>query len=357
MDFRELVSAPNPNPATRIIRVLLRLPAGLYWLAAQAKNWIYDWHLKSATQSGLPTISVGNLSVGGTGKSPVVAWLARELRNRKLRVAILSRGYHELQSGMNDEALELEQLLPDVPHLQHWDRIASAKVARDELDMQCLVLDDAFQHRRIARDLDIVLLDATDSASAQHVLPAGLYREPLSNLRRADMIILTRADQVPRAKIDRLRAKIKRHADHSLVVEATHKPQDLYRFPGETLDHHSLRDARVLAFCGIGNPNAFFTALESLGATIVDRMIWPDHHDYTQGDVAQMQKWAAGFPEVAWVVCTMKDSVKLQSAVLDGRPLVALRISLGLSSGDQEKLRGAVEQMLAQREHPSEEEG
>ncbi len=157
------------------------------------RNLAYDWGLLRSYRSPLPVISVGNLSVGGTGKSPCVAWIARWLRAHDIRVAILSRGYGQLDSGQNDEALELELQLPDVPHLQHWDRSASAVLAHEELEMQALLLDDGFQHRRMARDLDIVMIDATDPPSALHVLPGGLLREPLSALRRADVVLLSRA--------------------------------------------------------------------------------------------------------------------------------------------------------------------
>jgi tetraacyldisaccharide 4'-kinase len=172
-DWRRLLTDPHPSVRLRAVRLVLRAASLPYALAIRARNACYTRGWFSTTHSPLKVISVGNISVGGTGKSPMVAWLARWLRARQVRVAVLSRGYGQLDHGQNDEGLELELLFPDVPHLQHPDRLASAKLAEEELDMQCLVLDDGFQHRRLARDLDIVLLDATHPAPARRLLPAG----------------------------------------------------------------------------------------------------------------------------------------------------------------------------------------
>ena len=346
MDFRQLVSDPQPSVALRITRLGLTCLSWPYWLASQAKNWTYDLGWKSSYRSALPTISVGNLSVGGTGKSPVVAWLAKRLREDGLRVAILSRGYRQLGDGRNDEALELELMLPDVPHLQHWDRTHSAKVAEEELEMQCLLLDDAFQHRRMARDLDIVLLDATDAVSAQRVLPAGLYREPFRNLRRAHVVMLTRADQIPANQAQRLRDRVRRFNPDCLLIEATHAAKDLLVYPQRLESLQTLQGAPILAFCAIGNSQAFFRSLEKLGAQILDRKTWPDHHHFDQSDIQQLQQWPNQFPSARWAICTMKDSVKIQTASLSGIPLGALRIELGLESSAEKKLLEAIRETV-----------
>ncbi|MEM7557561.1 MAG: tetraacyldisaccharide 4'-kinase, partial [Planctomycetota bacterium] len=278
IDFRKLITTPKPNPTEFVLRGLLRLLSPLYWLAAKLKNIAYDRGWKETRTTPLPTISVGNLSVGGTGKSPVVAWIARELRQQGLRVAILSRGYGPLDDGRNDEALELELALPDVPHLQNPDRCQAAELAAEELEMQALVLDDAFQHRRIERHLDIVLIDATDPPGAQTVLPRGLYREPLSSLARADLVLLTRADQVSEVELERWHQKIARHCK-APVLRAKHGPQELLqvaREPRSILDsdgESTLRGKKLLAFCGIGNPDAFFQTLNGLGVELVDTRV------------------------------------------------------------------------------------
>lgn len=339
IDLRKLVVSRKPAWWQHAIRLALVPCAIPYWFAAQTKNWLFDTGIKTAHRSALPTISVGNLSVGGTGKSPTVAWVAGLLRKSGIRVAILSRGYGQLEHGQNDEALELEISLPDVPHLQHWDRVASSQIAEEEFEMEALLLDDGFQHRRLARDLDIVLIDASEPPRARRVLPWGLFREPFSNLKRAQVVILTRVEHAQPSELDSLRGKIERIAGDSLRLEASFVPKRLYQFPGSKSDCGELQGRRVLAFCGIGNPAAFFSSLtDRLGAALLDTRIWPDHHAYSREDVERLGAWAEEHDSVDFIVCTMKDVVKLQVAELRGIPLLALQIELELPPEDEKAL-------------------
>src|SRR5207244_2544053 len=148
---------------------------------------------KRVERAGVPVVSVGNLTLGGTGKTPCVEYVCRFYRGLDLLVAILSRGYGA-EHGPNDEALVLEEDLPDVPHLQGADRVALARVAVEELESEVLVLDDGFQHRRLGRDLDIVLLDALEPFGLGRLFPPGLLREPVGSLRRAGVVVLSGAD-------------------------------------------------------------------------------------------------------------------------------------------------------------------
>ncbi|MEC8555535.1 MAG: tetraacyldisaccharide 4'-kinase [Planctomycetota bacterium] len=344
IDFRKLITTPKPNPTEFGLRGLLRLLCPLYWIAAKLKNVAYDRGWKTAHPTPLPTISVGNLSVGGTGKSPVVAWIARELRQQGLRVAILSRGYGQLDDGRNDEALELELALPDVPHLQNPDRCQAAELAAEELEMQAIVLDDAFQHRRIERHIDIVLVDATDPPAAQSVLPRGLYREPLSSLARADLVLLTRSDQVSDEALKRWQKKIARHCE-APILHAKHGPQELQQVGRgaqsifDSAGDSTLRGKKVLAFCGIGNPGAFFQTLKGLGVELVDTRVWPDHHAYEADDIQALAQWVQEHSDAEEVICTVKDWVKVQTSQLAGKDLIALSIQLQLSQEDQQLLR------------------
>lgn len=346
VDLRQLVTNRNPSLALTGLRLALRVLCLPYLVVVQCRNWAYDLRLKTPYRSRLPVISVGNLSVGGTGKSPTVAWLARWLRHRRIRVAILSRGYGALDNGQNDEALELELQLPDVPHLQHWDRIASAKLAEEELDMQLLLLDDGFQHRRMQRDLDIVLLDASDPPAANWPLPAGLLREPMRSLKRADAVLFTRADQADPAELARLERMVKRRAPQAVLLRACHRPSHLWSLAAGSNDLAQLKGKRVLAFCGIGNPQSFFSSLAQLSATVVDSMVWPDHHGYETDDVNKMCRWVEAHPQAELVVCTMKDWVKLQTEQLGSLPLGAVAIELFFLSG-QNELEIRLEEMLA----------
>ena len=166
-----------------------------YGAAVQAHNLAYDRGWLRVVRVPAPVVCVGNLTVGGTGKTPFVEHVAGFYRRRDVRVAVLSRGYGA-ETGPNDEALVLEENLPDVPHLQGKDRVALAFSAIEELDSELLVLDDGFQHRHLGRDLDLVLIDATAPWGYGRLLPRGLLREPRRGLRRAHLIALTRCDQV-----------------------------------------------------------------------------------------------------------------------------------------------------------------
>ncbi len=350
-DWRHVLTDPQPKLRTRVLRWALRLASLPYGLVMLGRNAAYDWKWLKATHSPLVTISIGNLSVGGTGKSPMVAWLARWLRDRHIRVAVLSRGYGQLDSGLNDEALEFELRFPDVPHLQHADRVASAKLAEEELEMQVLLLDDGFQHRRLARELDIVLLDATHPTTALRLLPAGLMREPLSSLSRAAVVVLTRADQVSGEQLSKLEGQLVRYAPQATRVTARHRPASLFVHPEQQRDIQMLHGMDVLAFCAIGNPESFFRSLTELGANVLDRRTWPDHHAFTAEELSHCEAWCQAYPTARMVVCTMKDWVKIQESRLGGVELAALQIEMELISGRAE-LENRLELLLQQIDKP-----
>jgi tetraacyldisaccharide 4'-kinase len=319
-----------------------------YGLLVRARNLLYDRRWLRIHQAAVPVVSVGNLSVGGTGKTPCVEYVAGFYRNLDLRVAILSRGYGA-EGGRNDEALLLEDNLPDVPHLQSPDRIAMATVAVEELDSEILVLDDAFQHRRLARDLDVVLLDATAPWGYAGLLPRGLLREPPSGLRRAGVVILTRCDQVASEQRDRLRAEVNRLAPQVPVAEATHQPVGLVNGT-ESADIDILRNRPVAAFCGLGNPDAFRRTLLDLGSQICAFRAYPDHHPYSRADVDDLEAWARGLPKDVLILTTQKDLVKLRLARLADRPLWAVRVRLAVGAGRvelEQRLHGAARAALS----------
>ncbi len=335
-NLREWIVGPRPGWLVRCLRCGLRLASPPYRLAIAARNAAYRIGLKKTHRSALKVISIGNLSVGGTGKTPAVAWVAQWLRQRDLRVAILSRGYGQLDSGQNDEALELELSLPDVPHLQHWDRVASAILAEEELDMQVLILDDGFQHRRLARDLDVVLIDASDPTSAWHLLPGGLLREPFSSLRRATVALLTRCDQATESNLRMLRNKVQKAAPGLPMVLTYHRPQQVAVYQRENAPLEDLKGAKALAFCGIGNPDSFFNSLKSLGVELLDTRVWPDHHAYTVDDIRWLADWTEQHREATWLLCTRKDWVKLQTSRIGRLTLGALEIQLEIIEGQSE---------------------
>ena len=312
-----------------------------YRLAVAGRNLAFDRGWSAMQRVDVPVVSVGNLTLGGTGKTPMVEWVARWFRTRGRRVAILSRGYGQ-EGGLNDEGRVLEDNLPDVPHLQGRDRAALARIAVEELEAEALVLDDGFQHRRLARDLDVVLLDALDPFGLGRIFPRGLLREPVGSLRRAGLVVLSRADLVDDATRRAIRAEAERRAGAVRWAEARHAPLDLMREDeGESRPIAGLAGKRVAAFCGIGNPEGFRRTLAKLGVDLVGFRPFPDHHPYGRDDVASLVDWAREV-KAELALTTQKDSVKLRAASLGPVPLLALRIGLEFLEG-----AGVVDEALA----------
>ena len=334
--LRPWLLASDASWPARGLRCCLRALSLPYALIVALRGCAYDMGLLRVHRLQIPVICVGNLSVGGTGKTPMVAWLARWLRQRGLRVAIVSRGYGQLQSGQNDEALELELRLPDVPHIQNPDRYAAGLLAQDELEMEVIVLDDGFQHRRLARNLDIVLIDSTDPPAAHWLLPGGLLREPWRGLKRAGIVVLTRTTLADEHNLARIEGLVAKHAPAALQLRSWHESKSLHSSVGPTRELSQLSGRRVIAFCGIGNPQPFFRMLDDAGLEIADQRTWPDHHAYSADDVADLNAWAIDQGDCAAVVCTMKDWVKLQIPRLGPLTLFALEIDVVLESAQLE---------------------
>jgi tetraacyldisaccharide 4'-kinase len=316
-----------------------------YGWATRVRNWLYDRGWKGSARAPVPVVSVGNLTLGGTGKTPCVEHVARWFRRHDRRVALLSRGYGS-RTGRNDEALVLEENLPDVPHLQGADRAALARVAVEELESEVLVLDDGFQHRRLGRDLDLVLVDATAPWGHGHLFPRGLLRESPRSLRRADLMLLTRCDQVSPDDIVRIHGQAARFAPEVPVIETTHQPVTLVNADRveESLD--ALTRHPVAAFCGLGNPEAFRRTLTALGAMVAAFRAFPDHHAYTRADVEELRGWARQQAQGALLVTTQKDLVKVRLSRLGDRALWALRIRLHVRTGE-DVLERKLQQVLS----------
>jgi len=337
--FRELVSGRRQGALATFLRAGLRLAEFPYrWVMAR-RNRRYERGHSEIVRVDRPVISVGNLTLGGTGKTPLVEWLARHFRRQGIRVSIVSRGYGAEQGKRNDEALELALALPDVPHLQNPNRVEAAQTAIDQLDTQLVLLDDGFQHRRLARDLDIVLLDATEPFGFEHVFPRGTLRESLTGLARAQVVVLSRADMLDPIARRPIQDRVAQFSPAAIWCEVVHKPFALLDAAGKDQPLATLEGKRIAAFCGIGNPAGFRYTLETLGGDVTAWREFPDHHTYTREDVESLAPWATTADQV---LCTRKDLVKLGVTSLGDIPLHAVSVKLDFLAG-QADLEAALE--------------
>jgi tetraacyldisaccharide 4'-kinase len=276
------------------------------------RNFLYDRGLLRSERVEAPVVSVGNLGVGGTGKTPLVAWLVERARARGKHPGVLARGYGKAPGErLNDEGTLLARRFPDLAQVQHPDRVAGAKTLLSARRADYLILDDGFQHRRIARDLDLVCIDAAKSLRSDHVLPWGTLREPLAGFPRVDAVVLTRCGPVDlatrRTRVEELAGLAGRQLP---VFLSDHVPDVLVAQPaGVPLPVSELRGRKVVLLCAIARPGSFEQTVTGLGAEVVGRHSYRDHHRYTERELAAAAQQAgqAG----ALLVTTEKDDAKL----------------------------------------------
>ena len=333
-NYRELISGEKQGIVPGILRSGLKGLSLIYAGAIRSRNLAFDLGIKRVHKAPVPVISVGNLTAGGTGKTPFVAWLADWFHDKGVRVAILSRGYRSVSGDVNDEKMVLDQLCPNVPHLQNPNRVEAASSACRELSAQLLILDDGFQHRRLARDLNLVLIDALNPWGYGVLLPRGLLREPIQSLRRADLVVITRADQCPDREKQEIIEHIQAVCPDSVCVEVGFPPQSLVNAEGLTAELSSLSGKRIAAFCGIGNPDSFHKSLLDAGYNVSSFRSFPDHHHYSLENLEEIGQWGkqSGAPAI---LMTQKDLVKIKRTELNGLPVWAVRIGTRILRGDE----------------------
>ncbi|MGV3605147.1 MAG: tetraacyldisaccharide 4'-kinase [Planctomycetaceae bacterium] len=331
-----------------LIRFLMTLGTLPYAGAVLLKNFLFDTGLLRAQKVDAAVLSVGNLTTGGTGKTPLVCYLAEWLSSEGFSPLLVSRGYGAKDGQPNDEAKELAERLPDVPHEQGANR---AEVARGMLtrfstqNRPVILLDDAFQHRKIVRDLDIVVLDALNPWGYGSLLPRGQLREPAHSLKRAQVVALSRSDAVSAEVRAQIRQQVERHAPQATWIEMQSVPHAWQALNGTRQGIEETHDKPALAFCGIGNPQGFMHSLERASTQVEKLVPFPDHHHFTLGDLQGLIQQAKGLG-VNRLVCTHKDLVKFPSewqAELDhaGITLQALVMKLEIVTG-----REALEERL-----------
>ncbi len=292
-------------------------------------------------------ISVGNITLGGTGKTPLVALLARILQEREKRVAVLSRGYRRRGKGIKivsdgkkilsnpqeagDEPYLLARNLNTIPVIVGKDRVQAGRLATEKFASEILLLDDGFQYLKLKRDLDIVVIDAANPFGNGHLLPRGILREPLSSLKRAHLFCLTRVDQA--RKLGELENRLNTVNPETPIVECIHRPCFLRKLPdGPQVGLERVSGRRVVAFSAVGNPEGFEQSLVGLGAQLVGRMRFKDHHRYSVKDLERIARLAQN-SQAQMIVTTGKDSVNLLQSSISDIEMWSLEIEIQVVRG------------------------
>lgn len=354
-------------------RALLWLPAKLYELAVRLRVASYETEYRKPKRLDATVIGVGNITLGGTGKTPMVAYIARYIKSEDHSVAILTRGYGRESSGMlklntsresstndqpdaqlnnsysefGDEPLMLAHALPDIPIVINKDRYDGGRWAIDTLGAEVLVLDDAYQHLALARDLNILLVDATDPFGGFEMVPFGRLREPLYAIKRADLVIITRADKpFDQAQTN---AIIKHFCGNKVPVMYAYSSITGLRHieTAEVYETNQFTGWNAALMCGIGNPHAFADDILQVGINIVSENFFPDHHAFTQQDLDRVTH-AAQDAGADLIVTTEKDAVRLEGVKHGAVPIYAAQLEI--QSEDEVRLKSMLLRTLVRRQ-------
>ena len=310
-----------------------------YLVVLNTRNALYRNDIVKSTRLPVKAISIGNITTGGTGKTPLVEFSAKYLGEIGRKVAVLSRGYggdNSSQEGeeiVNDECLALIENLRDVPVLAGKDRAKNGEKAINDFRVDCVVLDDGFQHLRLKRDLDIVVIDALNPFGGEHLIPRGSLREPLQNLERADLFIISHCDQGNEQTIRSIYSKLNLINHNAPVCESIHSPVHFDKIDDSSVVELAwIKGKRVYALSAIGNPQSFAYTLKGLGAGLVKHKAFQDHHIYTMKDIdnAISEAHALGTDTI---VVTQKDIVKIRKMNIKDANILSLRIEIKITRG------------------------
>lgn len=335
--YMRIVSGEARGAWPAIARAGLALLEPLYAAVIRRRNRAFDTGLQASVALDRPVVSVGNITVGGTGKTPLVARLCQELLKGGHKPAVLTRGYRSQHGQKGDEQRLLEMFLGRaVPVEANPDRVQGARaVLARRPDVDLFVLDDGFQHRRVRRAVDLVLIDATRPFGFERLLPRGLLREPLESLARASAILITRGTLAGGAAVAEIRARVKRYTE-APIFEASFASDGYLDAAEAPLEQ--IPGGKAVAVCGIGNPEAFVASLRSSGIDVTRVLAFDDHHAYTPADVSRIE--SAARQTASPVLTTGKDWVKLAPlwpATLNGQLYIAQQ-RVEFVTGDAERL-------------------
>ena len=304
------------------MRSLLFPLAAVYGIIVTLRNYCYDYGLLKISKATMPVISVGNITVGGTGKTPMTIHLTKEAKARGLKPGIVSRGYGRESQGLQivhdgcefkgtvensgDEPYLMASLLKDVPVVVSENRVDGAERLIQDYDVDLIILDDAFQHRKIHRSVDIILMNASEKSSAYYMLPMGFLREPFSNIRRADYIFVTKGDR------KNIPPKVDRYVDN--YIESNISYQLKIYMDGKLVDSE-IPEFELFAFCGIAHPQLFFDSIRSYGIRVSNLSSFSDHVSYDKKINSKILESMSS--EEKGLITTEKDLVKLSDSFLN----------------------------------------
>jgi len=343
--FLYLIATDQLNGVSVLfVKLLLWILSLAYRFFMALRGVFYRIGLLKTHRLPCSVISVGNLTVGGTGKTPLIEFLAEVLRNRNIKIVILMRGYMGGGVGSkvhaSDEATILMNAFPDIPVLIGANRVKSAQTYLEHNSADVFLLDDGFQHQRLFRDVDIVVIDSTDPWGNGYVLPRGVLRESKHALTRAQIFVLTKTD-FGKNNLDAITRDLGSRNPEALIVETIHKPVALVDIRLDAVvDLEMISRKQVCAMCSIGDPNSFVQTLSGLQANIGKRHPFMDHHIYTQEDIGRIVRSCQG-QEITTIVTTEKDAVKLKP-FLEEFPekiqIYSLRIRIVVTAGEDQFL-------------------
>lgn len=358
----KLVHGEESGILAAVLLGILRIFSVIYGWGVFCKLKLYTWGILKQHKLSCKVISLGNITVGGTGKTPTALRLASMIRDQGLRVVILNRGYRAgwkddigvVSDGnkmymsvteAGDEAYLLAKSLPGVPVVIGRNRTVTGEFAVKHLRAQVIILDDGYQHWQLARDLDIVLVDTLNVFGNNYLLPRGTLREPLSNLNRAHTFLLTKADQSSDSARDTIRDTLRHYNEQAIVVESVHSPRcfvevaEWYKgIRSSNIGITELKGRKVLAFSAIGNPSSFEKTLTDTGVAEVCGMRYPDHHTYTMIEMQEIMQKAED-EGVSALITTEKDAVKVPAEFIHSDrplPLYVLSIEVRFTEGRED---------------------
>ena len=380
--YRKLISGAGNGLTRPCLCFLLSGISWFYSIIISLRNFSHSRGWLKTHRVNAVVISIGNITTGGTGKTPLVIWLCKFLQQKEFRCAVLTRGYktHTLKRATSDEQRAtrtdepaiLTESCPQAKVIVNPDRVAGAAEAVNRFGAKVLIMDDGFQHRRLARDLDIVVIDATQPFGYGKMLPAGLLREPVSALKRAYAAVITRCDQISESESSQIEKKLQLANPDMIIARSIHAPICVkYSKPfvipaeagiqknGETMDScasrndsiEQLNGKNIFAFCGIGNPDAFLNTIKRLGGNLLGSKVYNDHHHYKDKDIADIYRRAAEL-KADLILTTQKDWTKLifdfRFSIFDCQdiPLAYLAVELKFLAGE-DRLTGLIEDALA----------